>query len=34
VTAFLSLEYKALTQPKMIQTLINHLETEDLVRKK
>ena len=34
VSAFLSLEYETLIQPKMIQSLVNHLEKEHLIRKK
>ena len=34
VSAFLSLEYETLVQPKKIQTLIDHLEKEHLIRKK
>ncbi len=34
ITSFLSLEYGAIIQPKTIQTLINHLEKEDFIRKK
>ncbi|NVM17232.1 MAG: DUF4910 domain-containing protein [Candidatus Lokiarchaeota archaeon] len=34
ITAFLSLEYETLVQPKKIQTLINHLEKEELIKKK
>jgi len=34
ISSFLSLEYESLIQPKKIQTLIDHLEKEDLIRKK
>jgi len=34
ITAFLSLEYEVVFQPKKIQTLVNHLEKEQLIRKK
>jgi hypothetical protein len=34
ITTFLSLEYGVIIQPKTIQTLINHLEKEELIRKK
>jgi len=34
ISAFLSLEYETLIQPKKILTLVDHLEKEDLIRKK
>jgi len=34
ISAFLSLEYETLVQPKRIQSLVNHLENEKLIRKK
>ncbi|MFX0074640.1 MAG: DUF4910 domain-containing protein [Candidatus Hermodarchaeota archaeon] len=34
ITAFLSLEYRAIIQPGTIQTLISHLEKEEFIRKK
>ena len=34
ISSFLSLEYETLVQPKKIQTLIDHLEKEDLIKKK
>jgi len=34
ISAFLSLEYETLVQPKRILSLVNHLENENLIRKK
>ena len=34
ISAFLSLEYKTIIQPKKILTLVNHLEKEQLIKKK
>ncbi len=34
ISAFLSLEYETIIQPKKIQILVNHLEKEQLIKKK
>ena len=34
ISAFLSLEYETIIQPKKILTLVNHLEKEQLIKKK
>jgi len=34
ISAFLSLEYETIVHPKKILTLVNHIEKEQLIKKK